>query len=104
MRVAGSPFTATALIGGTASNTVTWYTGEMGTDLGARHRRSRRSTMRSRSPTARAPTNRRIRSTIENIAVYAAMTFSPSDPNAQDRFTAMSQRVGSALAEPNGQQ
>ena len=26
---------------------------------------------------------------------YAAMTFSPSDPNAQDRFTALSQRVGS---------
>ena len=29
-----------------------------------------------------------IRSTIANIAVYAAMTFSPSDPNAQGRFTA----------------
>src|SRR5882672_3230747 len=33
MRVAGPPFnTATALVAGTASNTVTWYTGEMGTD------------------------------------------------------------------------
>lgn len=45
-----------------------------------------------------------IRSTIESIAVYAAMTFSPTDANAQERFTAMSQRIGSTLAETNGQQ
>src|SRR5437588_19938 len=33
MRVAGPPFnTATSLVAGTAANTVTWYTGEMGTD------------------------------------------------------------------------
>ena len=38
-------------------------------------------------PTARAPTNRRSAPRSQNIAVYAAMTFSPSDPNAQDRFT-----------------
>ena len=40
----GPPFdTATALVAGTAANTVTWYTGEMGTDPRAdRRRQSRR--------------------------------------------------------------
>ena len=34
MRVNGPPFdSATSLIAGTPANTVTWYTGEMGTDL-----------------------------------------------------------------------
>ncbi len=33
MRVAGPPFdSATSLVAGTPANTVTWYTGEMGTD------------------------------------------------------------------------
>ena len=38
LRVDGPPFaTATNLIGGTSANTVSWYTGEVGTDSGARH-------------------------------------------------------------------
>jgi flagellar hook-associated protein 3 FlgL len=36
--------------------------------------------------------------------VYAVTTFSTSDPNAQDRFNEVSQRVSVGLAEPNGQQ
>ena len=45
-----------------------------------------------------------IRATISSIAVYASMTFSTSDPNASVRFGEVSQRVGAALAVPNGQQ
>ena len=103
MRVAGSPFTATALTAGTASNTVTWYTGEMGIDLARGTANAKVDDALSVSYGARANEGA-IRSTIENIAVYAAMTFSPTDANAQERFTAMSQRIGSALAETNGQQ
>jgi len=103
MRVAGSPFTATALTAGTASNTVTWYTGEMGIDLARGTANAKVDDALSVSYGARASEGA-IRSTIENIAVYAAMTFSPTDANAQERFTAMSQRIGSALAETNGQQ
>jgi hypothetical protein len=103
MRVSGSPFTATALTAGTASNTVTWYTGEMGTDLARGTATAKVDDALSVSYGARA-NEVGIRSTIENIAVYAAMTFSPSDTNAQGRFSAMTERVGSGLAGQNGQQ
>jgi hypothetical protein len=104
MRVAGPPYdTATALVAGTASNTVTWYTGEMGTDSARGTAVAKVDDALSVSYGARA-NEQAIRFTIANVAIYATMTFSSSDPNAQDRFTAMSQRVGSALAIPNGQQ
>jgi hypothetical protein len=104
MRVAGPPYnTATALVAGTSSNTVTWYTGEMGTDLPRGSSAAKVDDALSVTYGARA-NEEAIRSTIENIAVYASMTFSASDPNAQNRFIAMSSRVGSALAIPNGQQ
>jgi hypothetical protein len=104
MRVAGPPYdTATTLIAGTASNTVTWYTGEMGTDSARGTAVAKVDDALSVSYGARA-NEQAIRSTIANVAIYATMTFSSSDPNAQDRFAAMSQRVGSALAIPNGQQ
>lgn len=103
MRVSGSPFTATALVAGTPSNTVTWYTGEMGTDLARGTATAKVDDALSVSYGARA-NETGIRSTIANIAVFAAMTFSPSDANAQARFTEMSNRVGSGLAGQNGQQ
>jgi flagellar hook-associated protein 3 FlgL len=104
MRVAGPPYnTATALVAGTTANTVMWYTGEMGTDLARGTAAAKVDDALSVTYGARG-NEQSIRSTIQNIAVYASMTFSTSDPNAQDRFQAMSQRVGSALAVPNGQQ
>lgn len=104
MRVAGPPYdTATTLVAGTSTNTVTWYTGEMGTDLARGTSVAKVDDALSVSYGARA-NEQGMRSTIENIAIYAAMTFSSSDVNAQDRFVAMSQRVGSGLAVPNGQQ
>ena len=105
MRVGGpTPATATALVAGTSSNTVTWYTGEMGTDLARGTSVAKVDDALSVSYGARA-NEQAIRATISNIAVYAAMTFSPSDPNAKDRFNEVSQRVGNALAlPPNGQQ
>jgi len=103
MRVAGSPFTATTLVAGTAANTVTWYTGEMGTDPARGTAIAGVDDTLSVAYGARA-NEQAIRSTIANIAVYAVTTFSTSDPNAQDRFNEVSQRVSVGLAEPNGQQ
>jgi hypothetical protein len=104
MRVAGTPYdSAITLVAGTASNTVTWYTGEMGTDSARGTAVAKVDDALSVSYGARA-NEQAIRSSIANVAIYATMTFSSSDPNAQDRFTAMSQRVGAALAIPNGQQ
>jgi len=104
MRVAGPPYdSATALVAGTPANTVMWYTGEMGTDLARGTSAAKVDDALSVTYGARG-NEQAIRSTIQNIAVYASMTFSTTDPNAQDRFQAMSQRVGSGLAVPNGQQ
>jgi len=103
LRVSGSPFTATALTAGTAANTVTWYTGEMGTDSARGTAVARVDDALTVAYGARA-NEQAIRSTIANIAVYATMTFSTGDPNAQDRFNEISQRVSNGLAVPNGQQ
>jgi flagellar hook-associated protein 3 FlgL len=103
MRVSGSPFTATALAPGTASNTVTWYTGEMGTDSARSTAVAKVDDALSVAYGARA-NEQAIRSTIASIAVYAVSTFSTSDPNAQGRFNEINQRVSGGLAVPNGQQ
>jgi hypothetical protein len=104
MRVAGPPFaSATALTAGTAANTVTWYTGEMGTDPA----RGTAVALVDNSLTvaygARA-NEQALTNTVKNIAVYASMTYSASDPNAQTRYYAVNQRIGANLAGTNGQQ
>ena len=104
MRVNGPPFdSATSLIAGTPDNTVTWYTGEMGTDLARGTAVAKVDDALTVSYGARA-NEQAIRSTIANIAVYAVTTFSASAPNDKDRFTALSQRVGGGLSPQNGQQ
>jgi len=104
MRVDGPPFdSATSLIAGTQTNTVTWYTGEMGTDLARGTAVAKVDDALTVSYGARA-NEQAIRSTIKNIAVYATMTFSAGDTNAKDRYAELSERVGNAFAVPNGQQ
>ena len=71
MRVAGPPFdTATTLVAGTSANTVTWYTGEMGTDLARGTAVAKVDDALTVSYGARA-NEQALRSTIANIAVYA---------------------------------
>jgi flagellar hook-associated protein 3 FlgL len=105
LRIAGAPpFTsATALTAGTAANTVTWYTGEMGTDLPRGTAVAQVDNSLTVAYGARA-NERAITDAIKNIAVYATMTYSVSDTNAQDRFFAVNRRVGTNLAGVNGQQ
>jgi len=104
MRVNGPPFdTATSLVAGTPANTVTWYTGEMGTDSARGTAVAQVDDTLSVSYGVRA-NEQGIRSTIENMAVFASMTFSPSDPNAAGRYAALNQRLGAALDNPPGQQ
>src|SRR5204862_2326179 len=74
MRVAGPPFnTATTLVAGTAADTVTWYTGEMGTDSARGTAAAKVDEALSVSYGARA-NEQAIRSTITNIAVSATVT------------------------------
>jgi len=102
-RVSGSPFTATALVDGTAADTVSWYTGEDGSG-------SARSTATARiDPTTTVSYGTRaseqgIRWIVQNIAALAATSYSTSDPNASASYAALNQRVYAALGVPAGVQ
>jgi flagellar hook-associated protein 3 FlgL len=104
MRVAGPPFaSATALVAGTSTNTVTWYTGEMGTDPARGTAVARVDEFQSVAYGVRA-NEQGIRAAVANIAVFAAMTYSPSDADASARFAALNGRLGAALDVPPGLQ
>jgi flagellar hook-associated protein 3 FlgL len=104
LRVGSSPFaTATTLVSGTPANTITWYTGESGAG-------SARATATARIDQAATvqygirANERGIRSQLQTLAVFAAVTTSPTNPNAALQVQALSQRVAQNLAPQTGQQ
>jgi flagellar hook-associated protein 3 FlgL len=103
-RVAGPPFdTATALVDGTAANTVAWYTGDDATD----DPRSTAIAPADQSLTvsygARA-NEHALRVAVQSLAVFAATQFSGSDPNGEAQYTALRQRIGGALVGTDNEQ
>ena len=105
MRVTGPPFdSATSLMAGTPANTVTWYTGEMGTDPARGTAVAKVDDALTVSYGARA-NEEAIRSTIANIAVFAVDDVLRRPIRmTKDRFNALQQRVGDGLSPQNGQQ
>lgn len=103
-RVNGPPFaTATSLVAGTSANTVSWYTGENGS-IPARDTANAQvdpSTTVSYGMRANEPA---LANSVENMALFASMTFSASDPNAKARYQALTLRVGDNMNIPNGSQ
>ena len=103
-RVAGPPYdSATALVAGTPADTVIWYTGEAGSDPA-------RSTMVARIDESLTvayglrANEEGIRSAVQNVAVFAATTFSASNPEDQDKFLAMNSRLTLRLSDVPGKQ
>ena len=45
-----------------------------------------------------------LRTAVENVAVFAAVSISATDPNGSGRYAALTQRVGSNLNPPAGAQ
>jgi hypothetical protein len=104
MRVNGPPFdSATALVAGTAANSVIWYTGETGADPARSTASVRIDTSISVSYGMRA-NEEALRLAMENIAVFAAVSYSPTDPQAQASYEALKTRIASGLAGAPGQQ
>jgi flagellin-like hook-associated protein FlgL len=107
-RVAGPPFaTATALTAGTPANTVFWYTGDGGDGTPGDTARSTAVAQIDQSltiPYGLRANEDAIRVSVRSIAAYAVMTFSPTDVDGEERFQALSSRVGSALSNAPGQQ
>jgi flagellar hook-associated protein 3 FlgL len=103
LRVSGTPLgSATSLTNGSA-NTVAWYTGNSGPG-------SARSTSMARidgSQTVQfgAQANEQaIRLQLQQVAVYAAVTVSPTGTNSSGEISALSQRVAANLTPQAGQQ
>jgi flagellar hook-associated protein 3 FlgL len=103
LRVNGPPFgSATSLVDGTA-NTVAWYTGEAGSG-------SARATATARvdqSVTVQygiRANEQGIRSEIQTLAVFSAVTTSTTNPNGAAQVNALSERVATNLTSQPGQQ
>ncbi len=104
MRVDGPPFdSATAMIAGTDANSVTWYTGEAGTNPARSTASVRIDTSISVNYGARANEDA-LQAAVRNIAVFAAVSYSSTDPNAEASYMALKERVAANLGEPPGQQ
>ena len=104
MRVDGPPFdTATALIAGTSANSVTWYTGEAGAELARSTASVRIDSSISVSYGMRANEDA-LRLAVQNIAVFAAVSYSTGDPDAEASYLALKQRVAGGLASVPGRQ
>ena len=103
LRVSGTPLSAaTSLVNGSA-NTVAWYTGNSGPGTA-------RSTATIRIDQAQtvqfgAQANEdAIRRSLQSIAVYAAVTASPTGVNSAAQIGALSDRIATSLTPQPGQQ
>jgi flagellar hook-associated protein 3 FlgL len=104
LRVSGSPLSsATALVSGTPANTVTWYTGNSGP--GSARASSTAMIDQSVSVQYGAQANEQaIRTQLQNLAVFATFTASPTGANSAAQVSALSQRIAQNLSPQPGQQ
>jgi len=103
-RVDGPPFdTATGLRDATATDTVAWYTGDAGSDPARSTAIARADDALSLDYGMRA-NEQGLRRTIASMGVFAATTFSSTDPNAGDAYSELRTRIAGQLEGPTGQQ
>jgi flagellar hook-associated protein 3 FlgL len=104
LRVNGSPpNTSTALVNGTTANTVFWYTGENGSTPARQTATAQVGPSMTIDYGMRA-NEQALTTLVENVAVLAATSYSPSDPNAQGNYQALSQEVAANLDGQPGTQ
>ncbi|SDR85157.1 flagellar hook associated protein [Bradyrhizobium canariense] len=103
LRVSGSPLgSATSLTSG-ASDTVAWYTGNSGPGSARDSSTARIDTSETVDFGAQA-NEQAIRTQLQNIAVYAAFTASPTGTNSAAQINALSQSIAANLSPKAGQQ
>lgn len=103
-RVGGPAFaSATSLVAGSSADTVIWYTGEAGSDP-VRSTSTAQIDTSTRISYGMRANEQSLRSIVQNIAVFAATSYSPADPNAAASYGALTQRVAASLDGVQGQQ
>jgi hypothetical protein len=104
LRVGGAPFNAaTSLVSGTPANTVYWYTGENGS-VPARATSTTRVDQTAIVQYGVRANEQAIRSALQSVAAFAAVTISPASPNAGALVSALNQRVATGLTPQGTQQ
>jgi flagellar hook-associated protein 3 FlgL len=103
LRVGTTPLgSATTLVNGTAK-TVAWYTGEAGSGS-ARATATARVDQSVTVQYGMRANEQAIRSQLQSLAVYSAVTTSPTNANGALQVQALSQRIAQNLATQPGQQ
>jgi flagellar hook-associated protein 3 FlgL len=104
MRVGTTPFgAATTLVAGTTANTVSWYNGETGTDPARGTAVAQIDQSITVQYGARA-NEQALRSQLQTVAVFAAVTTSATNPNANAQVAALNQRIAQNLSTVPGTQ
>jgi flagellar hook-associated protein 3 FlgL len=104
MRVGTTPLgAATTLVVGTAANTVSWYQGETGSDSARGTAVAQVDQSITVQYGARAD-EQALRSQLQTVAVFAAVTTSATDPNGTAQIAALNQRIAQNLADVPGTQ
>jgi flagellin-like hook-associated protein FlgL len=104
MRVGTTPLgAATTLVAGTTANTVSWYNGETGTDSARGTAVAQVDQSITVQYGARA-NEQALRSQLQTVAVFAAVTTSATNPNANAQIAALNQRIAQNLAAVPGTQ
>ncbi|MEZ5839023.1 MAG: flagellar biosynthesis protein FlgL [Hyphomicrobiales bacterium] len=102
LRVAGPPYdSATALVAGTSTDTVSWYVGESGAGNARQTATARIDQGQTISYGARA-NELALRNTFQNLAVVATQTFSSTNGDAIAEYDAMATRLRTNLDDPSG--
>ncbi|SHM78005.1 flagellar protein [Bradyrhizobium lablabi] len=105
LRVGGSPLgSATSLVSGTPANTVTWYTGNPGPTATARASATARVDASVKVEYGIQADEPAIRSQLQALAVFSAVTTSTTNPNGAAQVSALSQRITQALTAQPGKQ
>jgi flagellar hook-associated protein 3 FlgL len=105
LRVGGSPLgSATSLVSGTPANTVSWYTGNPGPTATARASATARVDASVKVEYGIQADEPAIRSQLQALAVFSAVTTSPTNPNGAAQVLALSQRITQALTAQPGKQ
>ncbi|MBL4757276.1 MAG: hypothetical protein JKY32_06455 [Rhizobiales bacterium] len=103
-RVGGPPFdSATGLVAGTAADTVIWYTGDDSSQPARQSAKAKIDDSVTLNYGTRADEEGLV-NLIQNLAVLATLNFDETDPNASERYAALTIRTGRALDFPPGDQ
>ena len=95
--------TAVSLTNGTPANTVFWYTGENGATPARQTATAQVAPSMTIDYGMRA-NEQAITRLVANVAVLAATTYSPSDPNAQTNYQTLCSNVTANLTDRSGMQ